>query len=56
MINENIKKFNVIDTEIDFSPEEKKVINFLSIIKNFGNIFFYKKEEKKEEIKEEKKE
>ena len=42
-INENIKKFEVIETEIEFGPENDKVNNFLSIIKNFGHIFIPKK-------------
>ena len=42
-INENIKKFEVIETKIEFGPENDKVNNFLSIIKNFGHIFIPKK-------------
>ena len=39
IIKENIKKFEIIETKIEFGPEENKVNNFLSIIKNFGHIF-----------------
>ena len=44
LIKENMKKSDkFFDVEIDFTPEEKEIDNFLDKIKKFGNIIFGKK-------------
>ena len=44
LIKENMKKSDkFFDVEIDFTPEEKEIDNFLDNIKKFGNIIFGKK-------------
>ena len=38
-INENIKKFNSLKSEISFSPEEDGINELIEIIKKFGNVY-----------------